>query len=196
MAENTRERIIETAIACLAKKSTTGLDEIAKTAGVGRATLYRHFRSRSDLITAIQLRAGEQLHAVVDPVMESPLPAREKLVRIVNRLVPVGASLNVSAFFSHPLKDQDPKVMALYERHRQQARQLCLDLKAEGAVAGEIPLAWLISVIDALIFEAWTCVDAGEIAPKQAPWLVLETFMAGLGSPDTRDWFNQEKDRF
>jgi AcrR family transcriptional regulator len=191
MNQATRDRIIHQAIKCLAQNSNAGLDEIAKRAEVGRATLYRYFKSRAELITAIQLSAGEQLHAVVDPILEKNHPAREKLLKIVTRLVPLGSSLNVSAYFNHPVKDEDPRVMESYEKHVRQSRQLCMDLKEEKAVRTDLPLVWLMSTLDALIFEAWVNVEKGEIPAKQAPWLVLNTFLGGHGTPDTLNWLNE-----
>ncbi len=196
MTQTTQDRILNQAIKCLAQNSNAGLDEFARAAGVGRATLYRYYKSRADLITAIQLSAGQQLQAVVEPVLKQDIPAREKLMLIVTRLIPLGSSLNVSAYFNHPVKDEDPRVMERYQRHQSQARQLCLELKKQGAVAAEIPIAWLASTMDALIFEAWANVENGEIAPKQAPWLVLGTFLAGHGTKETCIWLNEQRDQF
>ena len=190
----TYDRIIAQAIACLAKNSNAGLDEIARAARVGRATLYRYFRSRADLICAIKMRAGVQLHGVVEPVMAEALPAREKLMRIITRLVPLGSSLNVSVYFNYPLKEEDPRVLEMYLQHKKHAKQLCLDLKKEGAISRELPVSWLIATIDALVFEAWASVERGEIAPKQAPWLVLETFLSGHGTQESRDWLYHHKE--
>ncbi len=50
--------------------------------------------------------------------------------------------------------------------------------------------------MDALIFEAWANVENGEIAPKQAPWLVLGTFLAGHGTKETCIWLNEQRDQF
>ncbi len=63
-------------------------------------------------------------------------------------------------------------------------------------MAAEIPIAWLASTMDALIFEAWANVENGEIAPKQAPWLVLGTFLAGHGTKETCIWLNEQRDQF
>lgn len=196
MNQVTHDRIIEAAIACLVRNSAAGLDEIARAAGVGRATLYRYFKSRAELVTAIKLLAGNRLHEVVEPVMETALPAREKLVRIINNLVPLGASLNVSAYFDYPVKEADPRVMESYQRHHDRARELCLALKKEGAVSPDLPLVWITASLDALVFEAWARMERGEIAPKQAPWLVLETFLAGDGTPETRNWLHEQKELF
>ncbi len=194
MNQATKERIITQAIACIAQNANSSMDEIAKAAGIGRATLFRHFKSRAELLLAIKLSAGEQLEAVVSPVFHSDLPAREKLVRMVTRLVPLGASLNVSAYFIHPVKEADPRVMASYLRCMEQTRQLCLDLKAEGDLHPEVPLTWLVASMDSLIFAAGEKVEIGDIASKQAPWLVLNTFLAGHGTPETLIWFNEQKD--
>ena len=196
MNQVTRNRIIDQAITCLARNANAGLDEIARTAGVGRATLYRYFKSRADLVADIKLRAGAQLNAVVEPVMAEDLPAGEKLVRIITRLVPLGSSLNVCAYFSYPVKEPDPRVLERYRLHQHLARQLCQDLKKEGAVSAALPLAWLTASLDALVFEAWASVEQGNIAPRQAPWLVLETFISGNGTPAFKTWLNQHKDEF
>lgn len=49
-----REHLIDTAIALFAERGyhATGIDMILKTAGVSKKTLYRHFRSKDELILA------------------------------------------------------------------------------------------------------------------------------------------------
>ncbi|WDP92500.1 MAG: TetR/AcrR family transcriptional regulator [Desulfobacter sp.] len=196
MNESNRKRIIKEAIACIAQNSNAGLDEIAEAAGVGRATLYRYFKSRADLLTELKLSAGKQLQDAVGPVFDSSAGARDKLVRCATLMVPLGASLNVSSYFGKPFKekDEDPRVAANFEHHLAQVRQLCLALKAEGAILKQPPVVWLVKVLTSLVFAAWEAVESGDIAPKQAPWLVLETFLGGYGTPDTINWFNELKD--
>ncbi|HCY84904.1 MAG TPA: hypothetical protein DHV36_07185 [Desulfobacteraceae bacterium] len=194
MNQTTQERIIAQAIACIAQNSGASMDEIAKAAGVGRATLFRHFKSRAELMLAIKLNAGLKLQAAVGPVFDTQLPAREKLLKVITQLIPLGASLNVSAYFDHPVRDQDPRVLAPYMDCMERTRQLCLDLKAEGDVHSDIPVSWLVASIDSLVFAAWEKVESGDIAPKQAPWLVLSTFLTGHGTGQTAAWFTQQKD--
>ena len=195
MTRNTRKRIIEQAIACIAQDANTGLDDIARAAGIGRATLFRHFKSRAELLSELKMSAGEQLQDAVGPVFDSGKTAREKLVEIVGLMVPLGASLNVSSYFCKPIThEEDERVMASYENHMAQVRQLCLDLKAEGVLRTDTPLVWLVTGLTSLVFAAWERVESGDIAPKQAPWLVLETFLGGHGTADTLNWLNELKD--
>jgi TetR/AcrR family transcriptional regulator, repressor for lfrA len=194
MSQDTRDRIIKQSIECMAQNINAGLDEIAAAAGVGRATLYRYFSSRADLLNAIKLAAGEELQTVIRPILESRLPARDKLIDIVTRLVPLGASLNVSAYFDLSSREKDPQVKASYLRHLAQARTLAQALKDEGAVSPEIPLVWLVASLDSLIFCAWEKVESGDIAPKQAPWLLLRTFLAGHGTRESLTWLNKKEE--
>jgi AcrR family transcriptional regulator len=61
-AMRNRARLLSTAKAAFAAKgSDASLDEIARTAGVGAGTLYRHFPTRDALIEAVYLNETQQL---------------------------------------------------------------------------------------------------------------------------------------
>src|ERR1700723_4097591 len=61
-AERNRERILEVAKEAFARDGAkASLDDIAKQAGVGPGTLYRHFPSRKDLLKAVYQAAAEKL---------------------------------------------------------------------------------------------------------------------------------------
>ncbi|MYB34208.1 MAG: helix-turn-helix transcriptional regulator, partial [Gammaproteobacteria bacterium] len=60
-----RAAIIDAAVGVLARNPDASLATIAEAAGVGRATLYRHFPGRNDLIDAISRQAIEETDAAV-----------------------------------------------------------------------------------------------------------------------------------
>lgn len=63
-AERNRLRLLETAKAVFAEKgSAASLEEIARAAGVGIGTLYRHFPTRDALIESVYRNETEQLMA-------------------------------------------------------------------------------------------------------------------------------------
>ncbi len=63
-AQRNRDRVLEVAKEAFTRSGTdTSLDEIAKQAGVGPGTLYRHFRSREALIEAVYRTEVEKLAA-------------------------------------------------------------------------------------------------------------------------------------
>lgn len=66
-AERNRVRLLETAKAVFAEKgSGASLDEIARIAGVGAGTLYRHFPGRDALVAAVYRNETGQLVAAAD----------------------------------------------------------------------------------------------------------------------------------
>ena len=61
-AERNRQRLLEAAKAVFAEKAASAsLEEIARAAGVGIGTLYRHFPTRDALIEAVYRHEAEQL---------------------------------------------------------------------------------------------------------------------------------------
>ncbi len=74
-AERNRARLLETAKAAFADKGPgASLDEIARTAGVGIGTLYRHFPTRDALIEAVYLNETQQLAEAARQLNESHSP--------------------------------------------------------------------------------------------------------------------------
>ena len=67
--------LLETAKAAFAEKgAAASLDEIARTAGVGAGTLYRHFPTRDALIEAVYRHETEQLVAAATRLAETQAP--------------------------------------------------------------------------------------------------------------------------
>ena len=87
-AERNRIRLLETAKAAFAEKgSGASLDEIARIAGVGAGTLYRHFPTRDALVAAVYRNETEQLVAAADRLAAAHPPVtalREWLLLFVD----------------------------------------------------------------------------------------------------------------
>jgi AcrR family transcriptional regulator len=76
-AERNHAAILEVAHDLLASSPTASMNEIAKRAGVGAGTLYRHFPTREDLILAVYRHDMQKLADSVDELLtrQSPLDA-------------------------------------------------------------------------------------------------------------------------
>ncbi len=73
-AVRNREHILQVASAAFAHDGTTSLNVIAKRAGVGAGTLYRHFPTREDLILAVYQRDVQRLVDSVPDVLAEHRP--------------------------------------------------------------------------------------------------------------------------
>ena len=73
-ARENRQRILRVAHYTLAVSSDASLNSIAKAAGVGPGTLYRHFPTREDLVLAVYRHDVQQLADSVPELLEQHPP--------------------------------------------------------------------------------------------------------------------------
>jgi AcrR family transcriptional regulator len=73
-AARNRLAILEAAHELLAESADVSMNEIAKRAGVGAGTLYRHFPAREDLILAVYRHDVQKLVGSVDQILATHPP--------------------------------------------------------------------------------------------------------------------------
>jgi AcrR family transcriptional regulator len=107
-AQRNYDKLVAAAREVFAERGAEGsLDEIAKRAGVGPGTLYRHFPTRDDLIDALMRDWSARVVSDSEAAVEADLPARETLERWFADLVKHltlhrGAAAKLSAAFDDP----------------------------------------------------------------------------------------------
>ena len=172
-----RDAIIDAAIDIFARNPGAPLAEVAAKAGVGRASLHRHFPSRGDLVTAITRQCMNEIDAATARALEGARSARERLSRMLEAVVPLGDRyhfLAAEAFHDESLRTQHEEELAWLAR-------LIGELKEEGAIATDVPQSWAVANIDAQVWLAWSEVAAGNLAPAHAAKLACRTLLEGLG---------------
>jgi AcrR family transcriptional regulator len=87
-AQRNYDKILETARQSFRERGAdASLDEIAKRAGVGPGTLYRHFPTREALIDAVMRDWADRINAESDEAAASELPSREALAAWFGKFV-------------------------------------------------------------------------------------------------------------
>ena len=173
----TRQAILDAAIDTFARNSGASLSEIATRAGVGRASLHRHFASRADLIAAASRQCMDEIEAATAEALKDAQTARERLSRMLEAVVPLGDRYH---FLVSETVD-DESVRKRYQEELDWLAQLVDDLKTEGVIAPDAPRSWAVANIDAQVWLAWSEVAAGNLAPAHAADLALRTLLEGLG---------------
>ena len=91
-ARRNREKLLAAAVELFAERGTEGsLEEVAKRAGVGIGTLYRHFPTRDALVEAAYRNEVAQLRAAADELL-AELPPDRALEAWVRRFVDYGTA--------------------------------------------------------------------------------------------------------
>ena len=91
-AQRNREKLLAAAVELFAERGTEGsLEEVAKRAGVGIGTLYRHFPTRDALVEAAYRNEVAQLRAAADELL-AELPPDAALEAWMRRFVDYGTA--------------------------------------------------------------------------------------------------------
>jgi AcrR family transcriptional regulator len=152
-ARRNRERLLQTAKTAFAEEGlAVSLDEIARRAGVGPGTLYRHFPTKESLFEAV---VHERLQGLLEHAQDlrTAADAGPALFAFVERLVGEGAAKRdlVDALAGAGV-DVKTTVAATAADLRTEIGRLLDRAQASGAVRADITLADLMALLSGLFF--------------------------------------------
>ncbi|RKT03739.1 TetR family transcriptional regulator [Streptomyces sp. 3211.6] len=172
-----RDQVLRDAAALLSRKSTATMDEVARAAGIGRATLHRHFAGRDALVRALEEFGIRRFEIAFDRARLDEGTAVEALHRLVAE-TETDAQLLAFLVTENQLfeGDQvnegwarlDARVSALFRRGQQ-----------EGHIRIDLSPAWLTEALYGLIGTcAWAVMD-GRVAAKDFQYMITELLLGG-----------------
>lgn len=176
---SSREAIIEAAFQLYSEDPSASLADIAQRAGVGRATLHRHFAGRSELLVELAKVAIAELDKAVEHATTHAQSYTEALKLSVDAIVPLA---DRQWFLSRETVEDHPQIRAEYQRQTEELAQAIEEAKKEGNFDSAVPTPWIVQAYDHLIFAAWALVRSGEATPKQAADLAWWTLINGTGA--------------
>jgi AcrR family transcriptional regulator len=172
-------RIIEQAAHVLAEGRGRTMQEIADISGIGRTTLYRHFRTREDLIRAIKLQAFEEARAAISASRPDEGDAEDALRRVIANLVSVGDRYRIlveeGTSKEEDVREHTDLGAALYRLVERGQR--------EGAFTTAMSSRWILTAMGGLIMAAIQQVQEGELARNYAAVTVADTLLRGISGP-------------
>lgn len=169
--------IAAAAMHVLAAQPGASMAEIAEASGLGRATLYRHFRTRADLVRAIQRQALEAAGDAIAACNLDRHPAPLALRRAVQALVGVGDRYRVLG----REVSLDPRLL---EQQKTVAGPLLETIRRgqeSGQLRGDLPAAWVLASMSNLLVLALREIGAGRLDADVAVEIVSATLLEGVG---------------
>ncbi|MEE1843718.1 TetR/AcrR family transcriptional regulator [Streptomyces sp. NPDC007076] len=172
-----REQVLRSAAALLTRKSTATMDEVAKAAGIGRATLHRHFAGRDALVRALENLGIQEFEAALDTAALDEGAAPDALRRLVVAVEPSAGLLAFlvtenQLFEGEEVNDGwnrlDARVSAFFRRGQER-----------GEFRIDLTPAWLTEALYGLISSGAWAVQDGRVASQDFPYMIVELLLGG-----------------
>jgi AcrR family transcriptional regulator len=180
-AERSITRIVSAARECLSRDPDATMEDIAKAAGVGRMTVYGHFRTRPELVEAAlgeALRAGELTLGSV-ALTGDARQAMNRLLASSWSLVAESAALLSAAQRVLP----EGRLRELHTGAADRVEQLIGRGQGDGVFRTDLPVTWLVNAVQYILHGAAEEIRLGRLDPAQASGVVTATVQSILATP-------------
>ena len=173
-----REQVLQDAAALLARRATASMDEIAKAAGVSRATLHRHFPRRDVLVRALGALGIEQIEECLNAARIEEGDPVAAVRRLIDEAMPVATFLGF-LYGENQLYDL-PETEAGWTRIGARVEELFSRGQEQGLFRYDLSPAWLGEALYALVAASGWSVQDGRIAARDAGRMVSELLLGGM----------------
>ena len=181
-AERSIERVLDAAVDALGEDQDVSMSEIARRAGVVRATVYVHFPTREALLDAVTDRALAEVSAVI----LASEPERGEADVALRRVV--AATWRTLGRY-HALVAINTGAQTHEDLHRRHGSVLGLlvPLIKRGQAAGkfrvDVPAAWHLAMLMALIHAGSAEVRAGRVPETDAEAALVASVLGAITDP-------------
>lgn len=179
-AERSVEAILEAGLEALASDPDSSMSEIARRAGVVRATVYVHFPTRTALLDAVMEHAVAQVAEATrsaEPHRGEPEEALQRVLRATwHKLSDFHAllAINTSRLSAKELHRRHQPVMTLFVPLIERGQR-------KGSFRSDLPVAWHLAMIRAIAHAASAELQSDRIAADDVEQAMLSTVMNALG---------------
>jgi len=180
-AERSIARIVSAARETLSRDPAATVDDIAKTAGVGRMTLYGHFRTRPELVEAALVDAlgdGERMLTGLDLGGDAQQAMNQLLASSWLLVAESAALLTAAQGVLTP-----GRLRELHDSAADRMEQLIRRGQRQGVFRTDLPLTWLVNAVHYILNGAAEETRLGRLNPAESPGIVVATVQAILAVP-------------
>lgn len=179
-----KERILQTAYMLYSKYGIKGvsMNQISRSLGISKATLYEEFGSKENLINACVEKSAEKVYAMILAIEEAAKSSMEALLMISNKVFHYYSSISPSFYkdLSHFLEANEKQAS-----YKKKFYDRCLGYLQKGVEEG--------NYISSLDYEKTTALFIDQIGRLEVEYQIpmLVTFLRGICTPKGLEELNQ-----
>jgi AcrR family transcriptional regulator len=176
-AERNRAHIVSVAMQLLARNPDCTFEEIVMGSGLGRTTVFRHFRTRDELIEAVVGVAVGEFNRLLDEAQLDTGPAVDALKRLISSTAELANRLPIL------LADSMPAVEAIADAqlHAPLARLALLFERGQetGEFRTDVSSGWMVEAMKAIMDAAFRRIGRGHSSIEELNALVIPFVIGG-----------------
>ena len=152
--------------------------EIARRAGVVRATIYVHFPTRTALLDAVMEHAVAQVVEAMrgaEPQRGEPVEALQRVLRATWREL-----ARFTPYSRSTLPGSRRRSSTDVTSHADQLEPLIERGQKQGVFRSDLPVAWHLAVVRAIVHTASAAIQGGRLPESEAEAAMLSTAVAAI----------------
>ncbi len=177
--QKSQAMILAAGMVLLSKNSEATLSDIAREAGVGRTTLYRLYDTKEQLIKAIAIHCLEVFDAATEHVESEAKSALHAFHLMFRAIFPLSAEMEFLMKLGN-LEEDDPELVAIYRKQKEEIAQLVESAKAEGSLSKDRPTPWIVNLVEGLFYMSWITLNENPMEHDALADLAFHTFCHGV----------------
>lgn len=183
-AERSISAILDAALGALAADPDASMAEIARRAGVVRATIYVHFPTREALVAAVTERAMDEATEALAAAAPQEGDAREALARTLSASWRTLGRYHALVTLNTRLGPEHMR--ALHRPVARLIRPLLSRGRADGSFNADLPIDWMLTVLLELIHTASREVTAGRLPEAKAERALIASVTGALAADPSK----------
>lgn len=184
-ADDRIDRLVAAALTALNADPGASMAAIAEAAGVGRATLHRHFAGRDELVLEIGTRSLGRWEASLvasgaPDLADGDADAHRAILDDLIRRYVRDAD-DFSFALTNPEIERIPVLADTCMRLIAMENRVFGSAQRAGVLRDDVPTEWIGHVLFGLLKSGLDAQRYGDVAPRLIPDLVVDTFFAAVG---------------
>jgi AcrR family transcriptional regulator len=178
-AIRSRQAIIQTSLILFIQNEDSTLVDVAKASNVGRATVYRQFKSKEELQECIGLYCLDRFDDINKHIEKQARDSLDAIRLVLQNTLLLYSEFTFLSKFENFLKNS-PNLQSRMEAQNDELRDLLTLTLKQGFISNKYSVEWVFCFFEGLLWAGYQAVRSGFFDSEQASALAFNAFKHGV----------------